>query len=538
VTDDTTAIQAAIDASNDRFLFFPKGTYNVTDTLDVALSGEMHWKAENATLQFSPTAHKARFLNLSLQDGTHTIEGDLTLDVNQNANVGLYAVPAVQGTDEPSLYINGLNVLNTYREVTYNDGDGILCVGSFDRIYLDNVTVKDCGMATGAGVSGVYGIFGITLGRSGDYATKYASLTNIWIENVFSDDITYIDDQDGIRLFTRYGLSTGVNNPDTFVINNAKIINVRGRSIKTQTENGVISNVSLYRTSTAGTTPLTQNADIEVQTGGCTISNVEFQYDDYVPYRVIRVIQADPDVTYQSMHNITNVRGVVTGASTPNSILLISGDATGGATQVYNVNVDNINVRSQGVFTYPISIGGYTGSQSLIVVNASNIIAQAGTAFFYSTTQPDSVTVNAINIANRGSSVALSSGLSGSPYIINALNITGFSDNSQYNDDLDLTGNLDIAGNVTLESNNPILLLKDNNPGSDGEFRLRHVGSAYWIECDDSNLGAGSTLYIQVDGTTQFAISNGNISMPNLPTSSAGLSSGDLWNNSGVVNIV
>jgi len=43
------------------------------------------------------------------------------------------------------------------------------------------------------------------------------------------------------------------------------------------------------------------------------------------------------------------------------------------------------------------------------------------------------------------------------------------------------------------------------------------------------------TLTMDMAGNATFPA---NVNMANLPTSSSGLSSGDLWNNSGVVNIV
>jgi len=66
---------------------------------------------------------------------------------------------------------------------------------------------------------------------------------------------------------------------------------------------------------------------------------------------------------------------------------------------------------------------------------------------------------------------------------------------------------------------------------------------AVWGEAN----GTGGTTTTNVGGyftasggtTANYAIkSNGNINMANLPTSSAGLSAGDLWNNAGVINIV
>ena len=58
-------------------------------------------------------------------------------------------------------------------------------------------------------------------------------------------------------------------------------------------------------------------------------------------------------------------------------------------------------------------------------------------------------------------------------------------------------------------------------------------------KCVFDYVGGSGGMEFQVEGTLQMKIAeNGRISMYNLPTSSAGLSTGDLWNDSGTIKIV
>lgn len=76
--------------------------------------------------------------------------------------------------------------------------------------------------------------------------------------------------------------------------------------------------------------------------------------------------------------------------------------------------------------------------------------------------------------------------------------------------------------------------------------------SGYKLEIQQGSTAAG--LWVQTGGTTAASViadfrtgtnaralgllGNGKVNMPSLPTSSVGLSSGDLWNNLGIVNII
>lgn len=62
-----------------------------------------------------------------------------------------------------------------------------------------------------------------------------------------------------------------------------------------------------------------------------------------------------------------------------------------------------------------------------------------------------------------------------------------------------------------------------------------------YLNATETNLNGAThnLMNLQVGGVSRFRIrGNGQVNMANLPTSSAGLSAGDLWNNGGVLNIV
>jgi len=77
-----------------------------------------------------------------------------------------------------------------------------------------------------------------------------------------------------------------------------------------------------------------------------------------------------------------------------------------------------------------------------------------------------------------------------------------------------------------------------------GGWKYKHSKGAAYIFTGSTG---GIKLRTAPSGTTNASLTwvdvlhaktNGNLNLPNLPTSSSGLASGDLWNNSGVINIV
>lgn len=411
VTDDTSAVAAAIAANVP--LDWGSGSYRIVSERVFTVTGELNWWSNGATLVYDPAAHTYSCMTITLPDGLHQIRGGFTVDVGQNANVGLKFVPEVNGTDYPDLLLEDVTVTGAYRTSSFVDGDGILVVGSFRTVDMVRPKILDCHMATGAGVAGVYGIFGITISRNSVYAAEATTLRDVWIDKIYSDDPSYTSDQDAIRIFSRYGGSGtgGLNNPASGKVLGGYIRDVRGRSVKMQTEQGLISGLTLHRTTAANNGSagaLTQNADIEVQSGGCTVSDIEFQYDGFVPVRVLRCIQADDTVRWASPHIVSNIRGVVSGANSPDSVVMFSVQTSATAIELQCL-ASNINVVAETAFSEVVAITTLSGVSSVIVdALLANCLCPIDTSFLRVSDNATPKYASIINVTNpRGSSVPL-----------------------------------------------------------------------------------------------------------------------------------
>ncbi len=144
-----------------------------------------------------------------------------------------------------------------------------------------------------------------------------------------------------------------------------------------------------------------------------------------------------------------------------------------------------------------------------------------------------------------------SSQSSGNNFVLNTssskvLRITG----GHYNSFLDL--NSDSSGNSNAKFYS--MLFQGNN-GSRNNLKLNEQGHTFVYNNLTVGIGGGGTARAQVRGsgttnaTTAFLVENSSsteafkildnsaIIMANLPTSSSGLATGQIWNNSGVLNI-
>lgn len=107
---------------------------------------------------------------------------------------------------------------------------------------------------------------------------------------------------------------------------------------------------------------------------------------------------------------------------------------------------------------------------------------------------------------------------------------------------------LDVLGNITVTGGSSNQFGFDVSPGitiNSGNTHSHVAGSQFAIPdftVTSGTITNASTVYITgapTEGTNNYAlnVNNGNVRMNGLPTSSAGLASGTLWDNSGVVNI-
>lgn len=419
--DDAAAISSAIStsASSGLELDWGANNYSVASEIVLTLTGLMRWKSSGAKITYTAAAATQTVLNLKLLTGSNYLVGPFTLDVNQKAFQGFRFEPTVQGTQEPDLLMEDTAVLNWYRSSTaFSGGDAIYWVGTFGRVHLIRPKVKGGLMAVGAGVSGSEGIFGITGMRTtasgSNECARYVKIEDPWVENIWSEDAAWAVDQDAIRVFTRYGggATSGKNNPHTVELIGGRVINVRGRSVKLQTESGRITGLKMYRTTLANAGVAgkrSASADIDVQTGGCIISDLEFNYDDYSHYAFVRIVQAGEGVPYGLPHSISNIIASVAGAYAPTYGFLLEANSGTGLTQTFTTVLSNVNINNETAIIYGIYSTAADATTNNVLL-ASNIAMKLGTAMLRYVSAGHTADSRFVNACQLGSSVPLLSG--------------------------------------------------------------------------------------------------------------------------------
>ena len=130
----------------------------------------------------------------------------------------------------------------------------------------------------------------------------------------------------------------------------------------------------------------------------------------------------------------------------------------------------------------------------------------------------------AINLYPQGTGTAQIGAVGATSLLLRTNNTTALT--------LDSSQNATFAGTYAMvSSGNPQFRLNETDQAADGRLWIvqSETGLLKFRAFNDAISSGVDALRL---GRT------GKVSMPNLPTSSAGLSSGDIWNNSGVLNIV
>lgn len=372
VSDDTAAIQAALNAgaTTSKTVFFPAGTYIVGSELTVTNAVPLSVFADNATLKLVCAKSIARMFRINPSADVR-IEG-LALDVNRNAYIGL-SIRKDDKTAIADLDLVRVRVENVYRAGTeFSGGDGIAVTGEFRNVNVISPVIRNCVCAAGSIIAGSQGIFGLTFSRLSNDDTAGASSDNVYIENpvienIYTEDATEGRDQDAIRVFSNYKITSKQANPDTFTLVGGLIRNVRGRAVKGQTHSCSIDGLTVvYDTDPAGFTGIMPNkATIEMQVGGGNISNITVFANGYMCKRVISMVYENFAVTQNAAGNISNIRvstsriKVTTMRENETSIIGITSYNTVSVGPLVT-NISNVTASSDSFFFNGVSIN--TGS--------------------------------------------------------------------------------------------------------------------------------------------------------------------------------
>lgn len=297
-TDDTEAVRRAVQSEIPLFWGHPWTVWRVTEEIAHTYSESAQWRSCDAEIIMDGGSHQRRVLHLLVGKGCQSLEGTLVINANRKAHTGLSILCdsskvslSTSVEDLPSVSVPNVVVKNVYRASTeFTGGNGIYVSGGFSTTNLRNAKVFNSGMAEGAEVIGSQGIFGITVGRSTSTGESlFTDVGNIFIDHVYSEDPNYGNDQDGIRIFTRYQQqgSEGSPNKASFVLGGV-IRNARNRSAKLQVSQGFIKGLRVEKDSSVIPAGFIANDDIETQGSGVDISGLEFDYRGVFPEAVIR----------------------------------------------------------------------------------------------------------------------------------------------------------------------------------------------------------------------------------------------------------
>lgn len=290
VADDADAVVAAITSGRPLDWGGPERTYRITKTVSAVLTAQLSWRSAGARILVDSAASIQRAVSIDTNGFGVTIDGPLTVDAARKAFTGWYFWTT--STTRANFTAVRLGVRNVYRASTAMvGGDGIWISGGYDNVYLERPDIRDIVMAAGAGVAGSQGVAGITVKSQGPgLAPTEISIVHPWVSNVYSEDTTYLMDQDGIRLFTEEDNGDLQLFDTHFVVMGGTFKNCRGRSIKSQCEFGSVTGTKFIRDATqlaiiggAGIMP-----EIDFQVGGGIVAQTEHRYRSAAPICVVQ----------------------------------------------------------------------------------------------------------------------------------------------------------------------------------------------------------------------------------------------------------
>jgi hypothetical protein len=276
IADDTAAIDACLAA--EKPVNWEGLTYKITAPILQACTKDVIWYGNGATIVFSPSAHTEYAIRLTNAVVIDYNISDITVNGSKLCNKVL-EVLSTSGmpTPAPTFTATNLFVEQAKRLNTFDGGNGVFIRGSFDLVSFSGGGVRDCELPAGQGTSGSIGIsgIGVTWYSTSSYVRRMLC-SGITVLKIYSSDLSYQDDQDGVTYFVPDESVGGNKVRSQFWCGDASIFaNCYGRAIKTQCLETVVENSQFIKTEglTAG-----GNVEVDAQTGGLTVSGCLFKY--------------------------------------------------------------------------------------------------------------------------------------------------------------------------------------------------------------------------------------------------------------------
>lgn len=373
IKDDTTAIYTAL--SSNQVIFFPKGTYKITQSIDVSAA----WCiiSDNATILYDGPSG-VNYVIANTPTGDCVIKGSLTINGQSKAHKGIYIS---NNTDIFYTFESyRLACINFYKSNISYTADGVWLEGAFSVVKFIDYYAKNIVLGTGAGNPGISGVRGATVkATSNTRLPKKVEFIRAYIEDVYSEDLTYSYDQDGLGIFSPEDTAMTDTMPDTgmdILVDGCTFINTIGRAVKIQAQKGIISNSMVELSREVNHT--TFGTAFDFQTGGGTAVNLTAIYRSSAIH-ANTVILNSPQTSglYPLMGSVRNIKVLISDdATTPVGCVVRLGSRTTDP-QAYCVS----DITARGPITALVELRPTAGT--LMNVIAENLRGNPTTGFVY-----------------------------------------------------------------------------------------------------------------------------------------------------------
>jgi hypothetical protein len=295
-TDDTAAISSAIDAAMGSTLFFPAGTYMLKSTsatqISKTLSGNITLRGDNATIKADPASQINQMIYVTQMNQYNVSISGIIFDGNQKAqsllrldnNTGTAGASTALVSIDDCEFRNGLGIVGGVGGQT--GSIGLLIAGGFRHVSVTDTKVINMNRQVGSNFPGSTGTQGIAItSQSGRYpeSVKVSGCLFADILNQETAAGPNNQDTDGLSIFG--GLNTGGSTyvPCAYTVTNNTFVNCKGRSVKIQSDETIISNnvfrFAIKPCASSNTGLASFGGIVNFQGAAGTISNNVWHYD-------------------------------------------------------------------------------------------------------------------------------------------------------------------------------------------------------------------------------------------------------------------
>lgn len=359
ISNDTDAIMAAISANVSLDWGDSSCVYRVRG-ISYKATSDIHWIFRGAQV-VSDGLIKANTLYLDL-DGFDLNISKLDIDARRTSFTGLRIDNL--NTIPSNITLINPKISHCYRSsLKFNGGDGISITGNFDNVFIMLPRIRDIAMATGAGIPGSQGVSGLSIVRSSvivDAIPRNVMVIDPYINEVYSEDLNYTMDQDGIRVFTKHSQPEFTPKETAVTLTGGTYRNCLGRSIKSQSELLTLTDPKFIRT--RGFNRGYGNHEIDCQVGGGYIRGLDGIYSGTRPDSLV-FMNSSSSIEKNGGVGLCKVSDLRVAWNAPSAVsnwlvLLQVGLRTLAVNP--SVNISDVEVRSTGTIGRIVSVSGTT----------------------------------------------------------------------------------------------------------------------------------------------------------------------------------